>query len=148
MVHRLAPSVSAASSSAGSSTIRTGSTARTTKGSVMNPRHRRMEGSGEGNFHTPLQEPASHHGLGPEEYHSMIPATRVGIANGRSITAERSDRPGNRKRTSTQAVAVPIKAFPTAMTSAVQSERTRRSSPRGTHGFPERPGPALQPLVG
>src|SRR3954454_3379775 len=59
--------------------------------------------------------------FGPYSVSSTSPATIVGSANGRSMTALTNSLPRNLSRTSTQAIAVPVTAFTTETTTAQPS---------------------------
>ena len=63
---------------------------------------------------------------GPYSASSVRPATIVGSANGRSISALMNRLPGNWSRTSTQATSVPITA-PIAATISDGQQRHRRA---------------------
>jgi hypothetical protein len=109
-----APSEAAASSAARSSSSSTGCTERTTKGSVTNssasPTAARVNAT---SMPTGL--------LLPYSASSTTPATIVGSAKGRSITALTIRLPGNSSRTSTQATSVPKKALMITTISEVMS---------------------------
>src|SRR5260370_1083895 len=60
-----------------------------------------------------------------------MPATGVGSANGRSIIASTSLRPGKRVRTSTQAISSPAGTLNAAAPSATPKLRRRAASTRG-----------------
>src|SRR5829696_6369141 len=64
--------------------------------------------------------------LAPYRASRVIPATIVGRANGRSIRALTTRLPGNWSRTRTQAISVPIPAFPAATSS--DTIRVKRSA--------------------
>src|ERR671934_811245 len=65
---------------------------------------------------------------GPYSARSVNPATIVGSANGRSMSALTNALPRNESRTSTQAISVPL----TALTATTRSEITNVSSSDGT----------------
>src|SRR5690242_4474172 len=101
VVSRPAPSEAAASSTSASSSSSTGCTVRTMNGSVTNASARNTDARVFATF-TPI-------GLcGPYNASSTRPATIVGSANGMSMTTSRTALPGNRSRTSTQAMTVPM----------------------------------------
>src|SRR5215216_6126256 len=102
-----APSDAAASSASRSSSISTGCTERTTNGSVTNSRAARTA-----QRVNAMLMPAGP--FGPYRAKSVRPATIVGSANGRSISAFTKRLPGNSSRTSTQAISVPAAALTSA----------------------------------
>ena len=107
------PSDAAASSTSRSSSIRTGCTERTTNGNVTN--------SSASTTAARVNARWTPNGLsGPYSAISVSPATIVGSANGRSIRELTNRLPGNRSRTRTQAISVPI----TAPIAATSSEAT------------------------
>src|SRR3954447_1668455 len=59
--------------------------------------------------------------FGPYSVSSTSPATIVGSANGRSISAFTNDLPRNSSRTSTHAISVPVTAFTAATAIAISS---------------------------
>ena len=95
VIGELAPSVDAASSSAGSSSMSTGSTARTGNGSVTNARASTIAGAANAILIPAPPSAAPIAVCGPSSATSAIPATSVGIASGRSTSADSAPRPGN-----------------------------------------------------
>src|SRR5581483_1475182 len=67
------------------------------------------------------------------------PATIVGSANGRSITAFTSDLPRNRSRTSTHAINVPKTALTSATTAAITSVSFSAATPSGLETASQKP---------
>jgi hypothetical protein len=118
------PSDAAASSISRSSSSGTGCTARTTKGRVTN-RRASINPALVKATSTPKGPP------GPYSVSSVSSATIVGSANGRSITASTTPLPGNRSRTSTQAIAVPASAFTAAQRTAAPSVSSRAETASG-----------------
>ena len=108
---RPAPSEDAASSISRSSSISTGCTARTTNGNVTkrsastSPARWKATSTPKGLF-------------GPYRVSSVSPATIVGNANGRSMTALTNSLPRKSSRTSTQAIIVPVAALKIATNAA------------------------------
>ncbi len=106
VVHGPAPRQLAASSASTSRASRTGCTERTTNGNVTNSSASTIA------FCVPSRLIPT--GLSaPYTPSSTRPATIVGSANGMSITNSITRLPGNRSRTSTQAIRVPITALMT-----------------------------------
>ena len=114
-----APSEAAASSMSRSSSSSTGWTERTTNGNVMKSSAKTM----------PACEYATLtlKGLrGPYSARSVKPATIVGRAKGRSMSALMTGLPGKSSRTRTQAMSVPIRALMT--TTRSDRVKVRRSA--------------------
>src|SRR5581483_2991011 len=109
-----APSDRAASSISVSSSCSTGCTVRTTNGSVTNRRARKIAVRVNATL-IPIGD------CGPYSARRTRPATIVGNANGRSMTALTSDFPRKSSRTSTHAVIVPSTAFRSAAAAASSS---------------------------
>jgi hypothetical protein len=119
VVHAPAPSVAAASSSAGSNSWRTGCTLRTTSGSVTTQSASRIP-TGVKTTCSPIASSALPIApLGPYRVAIISPVTSVGIASGTSTSDERMFRPGKRKRTRTHARATPITPFRVAASAEV-----------------------------
>src|SRR5581483_8226066 len=70
---------------------------------------------------------------------STRPATIVGSAKGRSITAFTSDLPRNRSRTSTHAISVPKTALTSATTAAITSVSFSAATPSGIETASQKP---------
>src|SRR5205085_5979073 len=113
-VRSAAPSERAASSISLSSSCSTGCTVRTTNGSVTNRSARKIAVRVNATL-TPIGD------CGPYSASSTRPATIVGSAKGRSITAFTSALPRKSSRTSTQAVTVPSAALTSAAAAATTS---------------------------
>src|SRR5688500_2280117 len=123
--HRPAPRLDAASSISRSMSCNTGCTLRTMNGRPTNtrtsttpptdrsspptPREFSTHPS-EFTTHPPMAVPPSHP-LGEYRLLNVIPATAVGSANGRSISASKNRRPGNVYRTRTHAMISPMNAL-------------------------------------
>ena len=110
----VAPSEAAASSISRSRVISTGCTARTTNGSVTKRSARPTA-----TFVYATSTPTGC--LGPYRASSVRPATIVGSANGRSISAFTAPLPRKSSRTSTQAISVPVTALISTTTNEVIS---------------------------
>src|SRR5690606_17858692 len=116
-----APSTIAASSSAGSSSASTGSTARTTNGRVTNSSASTIPGRAKTTSNPQASSRVPTNEVGPYKVASITPATSVGTASGRSISADTRALPGNRWRTKIHAVAVPNSVLIPPTSSALQS---------------------------
>ena len=123
---RDAPRLAAASSTSSSMSCRTGCTVRTTNGRPINVSATKTP-SGVlatwmpcGSSQRPSQLPVP---LALNSAASVMPATAVGRANGRSTSPSTSRRPGNEYRVSTQATSSPK----TALTSAAAKDAPKLS---------------------
>src|SRR5690606_24111363 len=123
-----AAKVIAASSSAGSISVSTGSTARTTNGNVTNSSPRTMPVGAKMISKSPAASLLPMSEVGPYKVANMTPATRVGTARGKSTKAESNARPGILYLTSTQAVAVPKTVLISATTNDVHAVSQRALS--------------------
>src|SRR5919199_4814102 len=131
-VSRPAPSEAAASSISTSSSSSVGCTVRTTKGSVTK--------SSASTTAPRVKATLTPTGLrGPYKATSVSPATIVGSANGRSISAFTSPCPTKRSRTSTHASTVPMTALIAATTTAAMSVSFSAATASGAETAAQKP---------
>src|SRR5256714_1779953 len=131
-VIRPAPSDAAASSISRSSSSSVGCTVRTTNGSVTN----RSASTTAPRVKATLTPTGLR---GPYSATSVSPATIVGSANGRSISAFTSPCPTKRSRTSTHASTVPMRALSAATTTAATSVSRSAASASGAETAAQKP---------